>query len=56
MADYLNPFNGHTATTGDDTTHWSCNCGAEGDQPDDQLAKIAAQQHIRHPDRTPNAI
>jgi hypothetical protein len=49
---YNNRRNGHKATT--DDTRWSCNCGDEGEQPDDQRAQIAAQQHVRHPDRTPN--
>jgi hypothetical protein len=47
---YPNHRNGHTATTLG--TRWVCNCGAEGEQPDDQRANMAAGFHVRHPDRT----
>jgi hypothetical protein len=54
MSVFPNHRNGHTART--DGTHWSCNCGASGEQPDGQRAQIAAQQHIRRPWREPRVI
>jgi hypothetical protein len=46
---HVNRRNGHKATTSGGT--WSCTCGASGEEPDNQYAQIAAQVHIRHPDR-----
>ncbi|MGW2861927.1 hypothetical protein [Streptomyces sp. NPDC001205] len=47
---FVNRRNGHKATTVG--TRWACNCGAEGEQADDQRANIAAGFHVRHPDRS----
>lgn len=52
MTVFPNRRNGHTARA--DGTRWSCTCGARGEQPDGQRAQIAAQQHIRRPDREPH--
>lgn len=54
MGVFPNRRNGHTAIT--DGTRWTCTCGSSGEQPDDQRAQLAAQQHIRHPEREPRVI
>jgi hypothetical protein len=51
---YTNPRNGHRTTTHGAT--WQCDCGKRGTQPDEQRAQIAAQFHIRHPERTVHTI
>lgn len=54
MSVYPNRRNGHTAIAFG--TKWSCNCGAAGQQPDNQRANIAAQQHIRRPEKEPRVL
>jgi len=51
---YINPRNGHRTTTHGAT--WQCDCGQHGTQPDEQRAQIAAQFHIRHPQRPVHTI